>query len=110
VEREARLAGLLINVAKTKWMVVGDLSTSSFDLFASWQKIEKVNDFKYYISSTSSNVAARKTAAAKAFVQLRTVFNSSLTQQIKSQVFKSVIARKFLDVGLSFSVVHAYLV
>jgi Reverse transcriptase (RNA-dependent DNA polymerase) len=94
VDREARLAGLRINILKTKWMVFGDLAASSFNLFVSGQKIEKVNDFKYlgsYISSTSSDVAARKSAAAKAFGQLRNVFHSSLSKQIESQVFKSVI-------------------
>jgi hypothetical protein len=72
-------------------MVFGDLSASSFNLFVSGQKNEKVNDFKYLGSYTSSDVAARKSAAAKAFGQLRNVFHSSLSKQIKSQVFKSVI-------------------
>jgi len=97
VIRETSIAGLSINVQKTKYMVRGDLSSAehnSEELFVGASPIARVDDFKYlgsYIGSVDADILARCKAATQAFGRLLPVWKAPLQVPTKLRVFKTMV-------------------
>ena len=70
VIRETKAAGLSINVAKTKYIVRGDLVATPGTITVEGAPIERVKDFKYlgsYVGSVSRDIEERCKAASRAY-------------------------------------------
>ncbi len=81
VVRETTLAGLQVNVAKTKFLVRGDLASSSGELLLACVPLERVDDFKYlgsYIGSVDRDINERCIAASRAFGRLLPIWQAPL--------------------------------
>jgi hypothetical protein len=94
VIRETKMAGLSINVAKTKYMVRGDLAATSGTITVEGAPIERVDDFKYlgsYVGSVSRDIDERCKAASRAYGRLMPVWKAPLQLQTKLRVFKTMV-------------------
>jgi|GEM_PF-4325002 len=96
VVREASIAGLHLNQAKTKVLVKGDLAfefpSRTLQLLDS--DLERVSDFRYLGSSVISpevDICSRQTSAQLGFAKLRSVWAAPIPIKLKAQVFKLVI-------------------
>ena len=94
VIRETKAAGLSINVAKTKYIVRGDLVATPGTITVEGAPIERVKDFKYlgsYVGSVSRDIEERCKAASRAYGRLMPVWKAQLGLQTKLRVFKAMV-------------------
>ena len=90
----SKVAGLVVNVAKTKSMVVNTDNPSSFTVAG--QQVEQVETFQYLGSQTTpdggtkSDIATRIRKARGAFASLRNIWRSNqITLHTKTRIFNS---------------------
>jgi hypothetical protein len=94
VIRETKLAGLRVNVGKTKFLVRGDLAASVGEIRVEDVAIERVEDFKYLGSQMGSvevDIHARCTAASRAFGRLLPVWKTPLAVDVKLRAFQAIV-------------------
>jgi hypothetical protein len=94
VIRETSLAGLQINVDKTKVLVRGDLVRSEGEVRVGDVVLERVEDFKYLgsqIGSVDLDVQGRCRAASRAFGRLMPVWKSPMAAEVKLRAFKAMV-------------------
>jgi hypothetical protein len=96
VNTEASLAGLRINLVKTKVLVRGDLERAEpiRSLLLNGSQLERVTDFKYLGSlaaSVEGDINARSASAAAAVGQLQEIWRSPLPRKTKARIFKSTV-------------------
>ena len=94
-------AGVFINVAKTKYIVRGDLVDTPGTITVDGVPIERVEDFKYlgsYVGSVGRDIEERCKAASRAYGRLMSVWKAPLRVETKLRVFKAMV-----EPGLSLS-------
>ena len=94
VIRETKAAGLFINVAKTKYIVRGNLFDTPGTIMVDSAPLERVEDFKYlgsYVGSVGRDIEERCKAASRAYGRLMPVWKTPLRVETKLRVFKAMV-------------------
>jgi hypothetical protein len=90
VIRETKTAGLFVNVAKTKYIVRGDVTATPGTITVDGAPIERVADIKY-LGSYFRSVARDIDERCKAYGCLLPVWTCPLRVQTKLRVFKAMV-------------------
>ena len=94
VIRETKAAGLFINVAKTKYIVRGDLVDTPGTIIVNCAPIDRVEDYKYLgsnVGSVGRDNDERCKAASRAYGRLMPVWKASLRVETRLRAFNAMV-------------------